>query len=91
MANKPRGETQTLDQRPGRPPLAVDIENARKQRILDEMDENLGSEATEGSPESPANTGGEHKVAQQEAELDAAGDDDESGPAAQYQEIRNAS
>ena len=91
MANKHKGETQTRDQQPGRPPLAVDIENARKQRILDEMDENVDSEATEGSPESPANTGGERKVAQQESELDDAGDDDETDPAALYQEIRNAS
>jgi hypothetical protein len=73
------------DPRTGRPPLARDIE---KTRIELEENEDLevdeGTEATEGNPESPDNTGVERRVVKQESGFDDAGD-----PDAIEEEMRN--
>ena len=70
------------DPRSGRPPFPADVEKARKGKTRIELEENEdlevdeGTEATEGSPESPDNTGAERKVVKQESEFDDAGDPD---------------
>jgi hypothetical protein len=70
------------DPRTSRPPLSVDIEKARARKTRIELEENEdlevdeGTEATEGSPESPDNTGAERKVLNQQSEFDDAGDPD---------------
>ena len=73
------------DPRTGRPPLARDIE---KTRIELEENEDLevdeGTQAIEGNPESPDNTGAERRVVKQESEFDDAGD-----PDAIEEEMRN--
>jgi hypothetical protein len=89
MTDKHKGDAEGRSPRSGRLPLASDIENARKQKILDERDENEDTEATRGSPESPANTGAERKAVNRGPGIDEAEDDDEADPAAIDEEMRN--
>jgi hypothetical protein len=94
MMVKHKAYHQTPGPRPGRPPLPSDVEIVRKQKTLIELEENEdleedeGTEATRGSPESPDNTGGERKVVKQESQFDDAGDD-AANPAAIDEAMRN--
>lgn len=95
MMDKHKAYDQTPGPRSGRPPLPSDVEIVRKQKTLIELEENEGleedegTEATRGSPESPDNTGGERKVVKQESQFDDAGDDDAANPAATDEAMRN--
>ena len=89
MTGKHKGDTETREPRSGRAPRASDIEKARKQKILDELNECEESEATGGNPESPDKTGGERKVAHRGSEVDDAWEDDEANPVATDEEMRN--
>ena len=89
MTGKHKGDAGTRSPRSGRPPLAIDIEKARKQKILDERDKNEESKATKGNPESPANTGAERKAADRESGMDVVEDVDENDPAALGGDIDN--
>lgn len=89
MTGKHKGDTETREPRSGRAPLASDIEKARKQKILDELNKREESEATGGNPESPDKTGAERKVAHRGSEVDNAREDDEANPVAIDEEMRN--
>ncbi len=90
MMDKHKGYDQPRDPRTGRPPLARDVEKARKQKTRIELEENEdlevdeGTEAAHGNPESPDNTGAERRVVKQEA-----GFDDAADPDAIEEEMRN--
>ena len=95
MTNQHKGYDQTRGPRTGRPPLPGDVEKTRKQKTRIEIEENedlevdQGTQATEGSPESPDNTGAERKVVKQKSEFDDAGGNDEADPDAIDEEMRN--
>jgi hypothetical protein len=89
MMGKHKGYDQPRDPRTGRPPLARDVEKARKQKTRIELEENEdlevdeGTEAAHGNPESPDNTGAERRVVNREGEYV------ESDPDAIDEEMRN--
>ena len=93
--DKHKGYDRTPDPRTGRPPLPSDAEKARKQKTRIELEENEdlevdeGTEAREGNPESPDNTGAERRVVNRESEFDDAGDNDDADPEAIDEEMRN--
>ena len=93
MTNQPKGYDQTRDPRTGRPPLAADIEKARKRKTKIEIEENEdlevdeGTEAAHGIPESPDNTGAERRVVNREGEFEP--DTDAVDPDAVEEEMRN--
>ena len=96
MTNQHKGYDQTRDPKTGRPPLPADIEKARKRKTKIEIEENEdlevdeGTEATEGNPESPDNTGAERKRAKPAAAFDdAGGGNDAADPDAIDEEMRN--
>ena len=89
MTGKHKGDTETREPHSGRAPRASDIEKARKQKTLDELNEREESEATGGNPESPDNTGAERQVVHRGSEVDDAREDDETNPVAIDEEMRN--
>jgi hypothetical protein len=95
MTNQHKGYDQTRDPRTGRPPLPGDMEKVQKRKTKIEREENEdlevdeGTEATEGNPESPDNTGAERKMGKQESEFDDTGGNDEADPDAIDEEMRN--
>jgi hypothetical protein len=94
MMDKHKGYDQTRPQG-GRMPAPVAIEKARRRKARIEAEENEdleideGTQATEGNPEHPDNTGAERRVVKQKSEFDDAGGNDEADPAAIDEEMRN--
>jgi hypothetical protein len=99
MMDKHKAYGQTRDPRTGRPPLPLEVKQARKPKTPIEVEENEdlevdeGTEATTaadaGNPETPDNTGAIRKAVAHDAEFDDAGDGAEDDPVAIDEEMRN--
>lgn len=84
MADKQKHDDQTRDPRTGRKPKTK-IEREENEDL--EVDET--SQATEGNPEIPENTGGQPKVVRRQARLDDPVGEDEVEPEAIDEQMRN--
>ena len=84
MANKQKHDDQTSDPRTGRKPKTR-IEREENEDL--EVDET--SQATEGNPEIPQNTGAQPQVVQRQRRLDDPVGEDEVEPEAIDEQMRN--
>ena len=93
MRDKQKDYDQTRSPLPGRPLSSREKAGKQKTRIEleehEDLEVNQGSEATNGNPKSPFNTGAIRKKATQESEFDDAGGGDEADPGAIDEEMRN--